>query len=343
MQFKNGFKFFRNIYIVNNYKYSEMNNILKNIMYSIVIFVLISSNCLAQNDTKKFDGIINEIITIHEDNSAEVTISITYSNYYDEDIPFLPNMEFTKAINSFSNKPTYNYSVNFNNQNFNIVEENPKDYREFNFTEIITQIPDTGQFEHKVKFRVNFGKGKVRAHSFMPMFLNFRIDNYSFKEKSGNNIVLMSVSPNFNQEMTELVIYNSNRLTINLPNSPYIWSEYISSSLIPSTILSKGTSQSIFWDNYSSNGGFFLYTVNENEISKKISALIEQTNLITIQAQESGDIAFGLGILALILTFISIDYKILKSNLKEIEGKIVLRLYYHKKKELKKKNFKPRE
>ena len=275
----------------------------KHILCILFIFLLIISNSQAKNDSKNISVSEHQIYNINEYNSVEVTIYEIYSNKYNEDLPSYLISELTFYIYSFSKEPTFNHSVYSAQVQLKHVEQYPQSFGEYNVKEEITE-PYPGQFKHSITFNISDGVGKFPARSYRSTKICFNINNFSTNEKNDNYVFMLSGIPMISPESAEILQSNDYKVTVNLPNSPYLWVDYIGSTLEPSRIIPKITSQSLVWDNYSTDISLIIeFKLIENPTSKKIDTLIEETNIITKQAEKSGKLALKLGIWSFILAF----------------------------------------
>jgi len=223
----------------------------KHILYILFIFLLIISNSQAENDFKIISVNEHQIYNINEYNSVELTIYEQYSNKYNEDLPSYLISEFTFDVYSFSKEPTFNHSVYSTQFQLKHVEQYPQNIGEYNVKEEITE-PHPGHFKHSITFNIFDGEGKFPALSYRSTKICFNINNFSMNEKNDNYVFLLSATPMISLESTEILQSNDYKVTVNLPNSPYLWVDYIGSTLEPSRIIPKATSQSLVWD---VNGG----------------------------------------------------------------------------------------
>lgn len=296
-------------------------------MIFILFIVLLSIiNSQAKSDTKLMNGKLYQIYRIHEDNSADIIMQYSYINENNVEIPFMTDINYTISIISFSKEPTFNHSIYFVgiNKEFKVVNYSTKNFGEIQVNEtIIESVMRKGDFLHRVNYKAYIGNSTSPAGSLITLNINFNINNISYIYKGVNELFLRRINTESFDEVN-----NYFQMKVDLPDSPDSWTEYISSNIEPSRIISKGTAQSLIWDYYPKYDIILTYSVIENPLSKKINNLIEETNLVSKQAQKSGDIALSLGFLAFLLTIISIDYKILKTNLKKIYNYISSKIKY---------------
>ena len=290
----------------------------------IIIFLFFIGVSLAENDSMTYQFI--NIYKLNEDNSAQIIVQNTFSNNNDKIIPFFEKYRYSVPIVSFSKEPIYNYSVYFigANEKFKRTNNSSITPHEFKVIEKINKISDI-QYTHTLIFDINFGgPAPLLPGSSTLLNINFEINNFSYNAEP-NYIMYFPEGPN-SQLHSETQISSNDILTrIDLPYSPYIWSEYISSTFFPSLIISRETTQSLYWDYPNKKPNRIIYRVNDNPITKQIDDLIGETNFISKQSEKSSNIALGLGIFAFILSMLSfLDINLEKINqyLTLIYGKI---------------------
>lgn len=307
----------------------------KRYLFFLFSFLLIINNSQALEDQKTLTGKYFQIYTLHNDNSADINFQIIHINEHNEDIYDFVGINYTLEVTTFSKEQTYNhsiYSIGGANKEFKLVNHPPNSVGDFQITETITESSFTkGMFIHRVNFYALFGENIIPRKSMYAINLRFNVNNISHENKSENTIFLSGINK---PENSSRIKYETYRIKVDLPVSPYFWSDYVSSiPIYPSAIISKGSGQSLFWDDFFGNDVIMLkYSITENPYPKRIDNLIEESNLILKETKKSNTIAILLGIFAFILAslnFFNIDLKkiisIAKSGLYNIKcylGKI---------------------
>ena len=281
----------------------------KRYLFFFILFLLIINNSQALEDQKPIIGEYFQTYTIHNDNSADINFQIFHIYENNEDIYDFIGLDYIFEVTTFSKEPTYNHSISMGNENnkLKLVNHPPNSAGEFQIKETIRENSMMkGIFIHRVNFYAFFEESMIPSgKSTTAINLRFGVNNFSYANKSENTIYLSGVNYPDN---SSLIKYETYRIIVDLPISPYFWSNYVSSTPIyPSSIISKGTGQSLIWDDFFGDDVIMLkYSITENPYPKRIDNLIEESNSILKQAQKSSDLALNLGYLSVFLGVLSV-------------------------------------
>lgn len=274
-------------------------------------------------DTNNLSCKIYRVYKIYDDNSMDVMNQYVYRyNQYSGSTAFFRNINHLMRFFSISEEVTYNHSLNclIAEKHF-ILSEPPLNVGEYYVDESIGEVDDSDLFVHYVNFQAEAGESYLPAECMMTLNTFLKINNVSIKDGQ-NNIIQISPQIMIATEIPTEIDYDTFNLRVDLPNSPYFSSDYVSSNIEPSRIIQRGTGQSLIWDYCPKFDIIITYQIVENPIPKKIDSLIEETNLISKQSQESSDTALWLGKLSFCIAVFSLILSIRNINYGKIKNKL---------------------
>lgn len=274
-----------------------------------VPFVLLGS---AQTDKVSLERTV--IYNINQDDSANVTISYKFETISENDIYlniFIDNIiEVSKDLDNIKiSSPDYSPDdqiIYYTEHNFSSIEEGfqrikPKEYFHF-----MKENKGAGMWSHV--FVIGFNP-KLPPQNITYLDISYSIKNVIFPNLIKEAKVLRLLAPNSyelklegnNNSKIDIIKKNSN-VIVNLPQDRYHYSQLMSPpNPPPATTVILGNAPSMTWfyppDTPRISSIFVIYKIQEDSLVKTLDDTI-------ISVDRSGNIALGLGIFSLVISFL---------------------------------------
>lgn len=276
-----------------------MSKKITKITIFLIILILVTSNLSCGevnqllNENKSLKVQVHEIYLLNLDESADIYTQIIYTNYNNESLPFIENFSFSFPIKNYSKDNISNITLFFlpDGPYFELAPYSTiKSSNQYTYSENITQVSEQ-IYSHYITVNVNLQETTMGSYSAIIENIRYRYTNSSVSIGQEKMIFIPINKFDFSKKTVTPISNVSYDLRVDIPNSPYITTKFISSNVNPSKITSKGNGQSIYWDSKPNDDIVFIYTIKENSVSKKLDILIYETNSFVKKSTKFNDIA----------------------------------------------------
>lgn len=304
-----------------------ITKITSNICIVLLVVILFFSNFSHAEENQFLNGSkplraqVHEVYLLNADDSADIYTQIIYTNENNESLPFIEDFSFSLPIRNYSKDNVSNLTLFFlpGGPYFELVP-----YSTISFNNQHTYLENTTHFSkqtysHNLIINIDFNSNTIEGNTVIIENIRYKYTNFSISNGQEKMILVpINVFPMKNLTNINCTSYD---LRVDIPNSPYTYSKFVSSNMKPSKIESRGNGQSIYWDSKPRTDIILTFTVTENTISKKLDTMISETNQYANQTKKYNDIVTILTVISILITVLIIALPWLKENNSNNVGK----------------------
>lgn len=297
-----------------------ITKITSNICIVLLVVILFFSNFSHAEENQFLSGSkplraqVHEVYLLNVDDSADIYTQIIYTNENNESLPFIEDFSFSLPIRNYSKDNVSNLTLFFlpGGPYFELVP-----YSTINSNNQYTYLENTTHFSeqtysHNLIANIDLNVNTIERNIVIIENIRYKYTNFSISNGQ-EKMILVSINA-IPMKYLKNVNCTSYDLRVDIPNSPYAYSNFIGSNVKPSKIASRGNGQSIYWDSKPGTDIIITYTITENTISKKLDTMISETNRYANQTKEYNDIVTIFAVISILIPILMIALPWLKEN-----------------------------